>query len=111
MMMQLMIQGLRKEYEAIDKALDLAFDSDYCKKETMEDAYCALHEMLRTLILSSSSYNGMTNAAEIESQCARDMYYVTTEYIPEQEKKVCEEWHWKRIEEQEKLKKKQNGNG
>lgn len=105
MMMQLMIQGLRKEYAAIDKALDLAFDSDYCKKETMEAAYCALHEMLRTLVLSSTSYNGMTNAAEVEHQCALDIHYVTTEHLSEQEKKEREEWHWKRIEEQEKLKK------
>lgn len=103
-MMQLMIQGLRKEYEAIDKALDLAFDSDYCKKETMEKAYSALYAIFRKLILSSTSYNGMTNAAEIEHQCALDMRYVTDDRLAEQEMKEREEWHWKRIEEQEKLK-------
>ena len=106
-MMQLTIQDLRKRFKAIDKALDLAFDSDYCKKETMEDAYRALREMLRTLILSSISYNGMTNAAEIEQQCALDMYYVTADSLSEQEMKEREEWHWKRIEEQEKQEAKQ----
>ena len=101
-MMQLLIQGLRKDYEAIDKALGLAFDSDYCKKETMENAYGALYGMLRTLILSSASYQGMTNATDIAHQCTLDMQYITG-CLSQEEMKQREEWHWERILEQNPL--------
>ncbi len=98
-MMQLLIQGLRREYAAIDKALDLAYDSDHCTQIEMDEAYSALHCIIEKLILSSTSYRGMTSADEVARNCALDMRYVTEDSLSEQEMKEREEWHWKRQEE------------
>lgn len=98
-MMQLLIQGLRKEYAAIDKVLGLAYDSDYCKQDEMDEAFSALHNIIEKLILSSTSYRGMTSADEIVRNCALDMRYITDICLSEQEMKEREEWHWKQQEE------------
>ena len=97
-MKQLLIQGLRKEYAAIDKALDLAKDSNF-KFSVINGAYCALHKIIDVLILSSTSYRGMTDADEVAHNLALDMRYVTEDSLSEQEMKEREEWHWKRLEE------------
>jgi hypothetical protein len=97
-MKQLLIQGLRKEYAAIDKALDLAKDSNF-KFSVINGAYCALYKIIEKLILSSTSYRGMTDADEVAHNLALDMRYVTEDSLSEQEMKEREEWHWKRLEE------------
>jgi hypothetical protein len=96
-MTQLLIQGLRKEYAAIDKALDLAKDSNF-KFSVINGAYCALHKIIEKLILSSTSYRGMTDADEAAHNLILDMRYITGD-LSEQEMKEREEWHWKRQEE------------
>ena len=98
-MKQLLIQGLRKEYAAIDKALDWAYESDYSMQDEMDEAYSALHSIIEKLILSSTSYRGMTDADEVAHNCALDMRYVTEDSLSKQEMKEREEWHWKRQEE------------
>ena len=98
-MTQLLIQGLRKEYAAIDKVLGLAYDSDYCKQDEMDEAYSALHNIIEKLILSSTSYRDMANAVEIARNLVLDMRYVTKDSLSKQEVKEREEWHWKQQEE------------
>jgi hypothetical protein len=98
-MTQLLIQGLRKEYAAIDKALDWAYESDYSRVSEMDEAYSALHSIIEKLILSSTSYRGMTDADEVAHNLALDMRYVTEDSLSEQEMKEREEWHWKRLKE------------
>ena len=97
--MQLLIQGLRKEYTAIDKVLGLAYDSDYCKQDEMDEAFSALYNIIEKLILSSTSYRDMASADEIVRNCALDMRYITDICLSEQEMKEREEWHWKQQEE------------
>ncbi len=99
MMMQLLIQGLRVEYEAIVKALDVASDSNRLTEQELDEAYGALHCLLDKLVLSATSYQGMTSALEINRQYSLDMQYVTGQ-LSKAEMKEREEWHWKRIEEQ-----------
>ena len=95
-MMQLLIQGLRKEYAAIDKVLDLAY---FCKPADVDEAYSALHSIIEKLILSATSYRGMTSAVEIARNLVLDMRYVTKDSLSKQEMKEREEWHWKQQEE------------
>lgn len=97
--MQLLIQGLRKEYAAIDKVLGLAYDSDYCKQDEMDEAFSALHNIIEKLILSSTSYRDMADAVEIARNLVLDMRYVTKDSLSKQEMKEREEWHWKQQEE------------
>lgn len=102
--MQLLIKGLRDDYEAIVKALDIACESNKLTENELNEAFGALDNMLNMLILSSTSYQGITSGLEINRQCYLDMQYVKG-FLSEQEMKEREAWHWKRIEEQEKLKK------
>lgn len=99
MMMQLIIQGLHSYYAAIEKAIDAACETDRLTEDEQEEAYGALSRLAETLILSSASYQGMTNATDIARQCALDKQYVAG-CLSEEEMKQREDWHWKRIQEQ-----------
>ncbi len=99
-MMQLLIQGLRAEYEALDRVLNEGFERSSLSAEDVENAYSALDSILEKLILSSSSYHGMTSGLEISHNLALDMQYVLG-HLSEPEMRQREEWHWHRCEEQE----------
>lgn len=100
--MQLIIQGLRGYYAAIEKAIDAACETDRLTEDEQEEAYGALSRLAETLILSSTPYHGMTNATDIAHQCALDKQYVAG-CLSQEEMKLREEWHWKRIQEQNPL--------
>lgn len=98
-MMQLLIQGLRKEYAAVYKAFSLAYRNDNCDLREMDEACCALHDIFEMLILLSTSYRGMTDVDEIVRNLDLDMRYVTEDGLSLQEEKERVAWHWKRQEE------------
>ncbi len=97
-MMQLLIQELKREYKAIDKILDAGWFSGELSTDEVKAAYQALDSILRKLILSQTSYNGMTDAQEIVRNSELDMKYVTGA-LSEPEMKEREEWHWTRTTE------------
>ena len=96
----LLIQGLRHEYEALDKVFDAAWDDDTLTAEDVENAYSALDSIIEKLILSSTSYKGLTSAEEITRNSALDMQYVTGA-LSEPEMRQREEWHRQRQERQD----------
>lgn len=100
-MMRLVIQDLREEYEVIDRVLNDGFEFDDVSARDVEYAYLALDSIIEKLILSSTSYHGMTSGMEINENLALDMRYVVGQ-MSEPEMRQREEWHWKRAEDQER---------
>ena len=93
-MMQLLIESLRKDYEAFDRLYDKALNIPDLTAD-LDDTVDAIRDMLERTLRLSTSYIGL-NVEERAKNIELDVQYIEG-LMGEFDMREREDWHYKRL--------------